>query len=56
MNKKERETCAKEIEKREKKCPFSSNINFRCEDCRLYQHRSEAIGKVCSINFTAMRS
>ena len=37
-----------------KRCPFDKDI--KCEDCRLYQNFSKDIGKVCSINFIAMRS
>ena len=36
-----------------KRCPFG---DLACGDCRLYQHISKSIGKVCSINFMAMRS
>ena len=55
MNKKESEASVKEIEKKEKKCPFS-HVNFRCEDCRLFQVYPELEQKMCSINYTALRS
>lgn len=55
MNKKERESHVKAIEKEEqKRCPFDKTL--KCEDCRLYVHFSKDSGKVCSIIFTAVRS
>jgi len=39
------------------RCPFAaSNINFKCEQCRLFIHVSKGVGRVCSINYLAMRS
>jgi len=52
QNSQEKKPTKSEI--KEKRCPFDKDL--KCEDCRLYQSFSKDIGKVCSINFTAMRS
>ena len=43
-----------DAKKKEPRCPFDKDL--KCEDCRLFIHVSKDVGKVCSINLTAMRS
>lgn len=42
--------------KKELRCPFSQNPNFKCEDCRLFKEISKDVGKVCVLIYLAMRS
>jgi len=45
-----------DTKKKEKKCPFNSDGSLSCQNCRLFIHVSKDVGKVCAINFMAMRS
>lgn len=39
---------------KEARCPFDKDL--ACENCRLYQFISSDTGKICSINYLALRS
>lgn len=51
--KKQENKAEKKEEAKQLRCPFGDLV---CSECRLFQFFSKDIGKICSINFLAMRS